>query len=130
MLHAQISTAVLILSLLCLLPSRHSAAVFSKMLFLLLCCTYIVVFANDCSQQEKWKWFVVKVVVLLANMIVHRKSIDYSLYNYAFGLGVLLLYLSLVDIQKIYACTVQATQFVYTFAFASSSYFLFMLSQC
>ena len=129
MLHAQISTSVLIVSLFCLLPSRYSHMVFSKMLLLLLCCTYIVLFAQDCTQKEKWTWFAVKITVLFANILVHRQSIEYSLKNYAFGLGVLLVYLSLVDIRKIYACSVHPIQFAFTFACASLTYGLLMRFQ-
>ena len=124
MLLAQISTFVIGAALLCLLFPRRGADAFSRVLFLYLCCTFIVIFAGECTQREKWKWFVVKVTILMANLIVHRRDVRYRASDLAFSLGILTAYLSVADLPRIYECRVRRVQLGQAFVAALSAYTL------
>ena len=128
MLLAQISTFVIVASLLCLLSPRRGGDAFSRILFLYLCCTFIVIFAGECTQREKWKWFVVKVTILMANLVVHRHAIRYRASDLAFSVGVLVVYLSIADLPRIYECRVRRVQLGQAFVASLSAYTLMALA--
>lgn len=125
MILGQISTFVVFLSLLCLAcPNLWTSMIFSKILFCYLCCVYVVLFSFECNQAEKWKWLIVKCLLLISNLIVFRKTIRFRVRDYIASLGILLIYLSFIDINKIYGCNVSKYQLSYVFVASTLTYLL------
>ena len=125
MILLQISTFVIVSSLLCLvLPVKVASAIFNKILFAFLCCMYVVIFAFDCTQEEKWKWLMFKVLIFSLNAYRLFPYLSFDICSYVFSCGMLLAYLCIIDIKQIYGCSVSNRQLLTVYSVSSLTYFL------
>tara|TARA_B110000046_G_scaffold164046_1_gene179356 strand:+ start:6300 stop:6839 length:540 start_codon:yes stop_codon:yes gene_type:complete len=119
----QISTLVITLGVVALLvPRRFGAALFSRVLFAILCCIFVVPFAARCQQKEKWTWMWIKFAVLMTNLAVHWDRLECSTRVFLCSAVPLALYASTVNISSVYGCNVPNGHLLKAFCASTCAY--------